>query len=744
VEPAGTVVRRRGVIAILWLAVLAALVPGVPALRQRMVAGTSVAGSESERVTEALGRDFGSPFARTAVGVVRGAGAGSLEAGAPLAWRLRAAAAAVPGVRRVAWLSPPSVATRGVNALVVAGLALDAEPDSVIAGLRAATDAALAGPSAGAAARPEGLDASAPTVAWTGNEALNADLRRFSIADSRRAERWAVVPTVILLLLAFGALVAAAVPVALGVLATTLALGLAALIGYLLPEWRPSVTLQSVTSVLGLALGVDYALLVVTRFREALAAGATAEAAAARAAARGGAAVILSGAAAATGFAALLAVPVNELRSAAVGGLTVVTSAVLLATTALPGVLAWLGPRLETGRVPFWRPPAGRLDSWRRWGERVVRRPWTVLVIASLPLAALASQAPRLRIALPRSEWLPAELESVAGLQALERAGLTSRVYALQLLVHLPNGLSATSPTGWDAVHRAANAIAADSAVAGVRALPTLVSGLLPAGVAAALIPDSVRRTLVSADGHTALIEAWPREGLPRDGLTALVRRLRATGGPALTGLDGATLAIGGFPAAHTDYEDAIGGRFGLVMLLAVVGAAAALAVGFRSVLVPVKAVALNLLSVFAALGALVLVFQDGDLAALGFGPARGGVFPVVPILAFCALFGISLDYEVFLVTRTREAWRGGAGASEAIVESLARTGGLITSAAAIMVGVFTAFALGDLLPNRMLGFALATAVALDATIVRAALGPALLRLAGRRNWWPGGRRGPA
>jgi len=734
VDLARVVVRRRGALALLWVAVLAVLVPGVPGLRQRMVAGTQVPGSESERVAEALAHDFGSPFARTAVGVVTGVEA--LAPGAPFADSLRAAAAAVPGVRRVLLLPRPPAPPGGVSALLIAGLALDAIPDDIVAALRLATARALA---AAAGRAPPGPSL---TVAWTGDQAINADLRRFSITDSRRAERRAVVPTAILLLLAFGALVAAAVPVTLGLLATATALGLAAVAAHLLPAWRPAVTLQSVTSVLGLALGVDYALLVVTRFREALAGGASGEEAAVHAAARGGRTVLLSGAAAATGFAALLAVPVNELRSAAVGGLLVVVSAVLLATTALPGALAWLGPHLDAGRVPLWRPPANRLDAWRRWGERIVRRPWTVLLVASLPLAALAWHAPRLRIALPRSEWLPSGLESVAGLQALEQGGLAGEVYALRLLVRLPDGMNANEPAGWTAIRRATVAAASDSAVAGVRALPTLVSGMLPPAVALALVPDSVRRSFTSRDGRTALLEVQPREGLPRDGLTALVRRLRATGGPALTGLAGATLAVGGFPAAHADYEDAIGGRFLVVVLLAVLGAAAALAVGFRSVLVPLKAVVLNLFTVFAALGALVLVFQDGGLAALGFGPARGGVFPVVPILAFCALFGISLDYEVFLVARTREAWRAGAGTSEAIVESLARTGGLITSAAAIMVAVFAAFAWGELLPNRMLGFALAVAVALDATIVRAALGPALLCLAGRWNWWPGGREG--
>jgi RND superfamily putative drug exporter len=194
-------------------------------------------------------------------------------------------------------------------------------------------------------------------------------------------------------------------------------------------------------------------------------------------------------------------------------------------------------------------------------------------------------------------------------------------------------------------------------------------------------------------------------------------------------------------PAFNADYEDAIDGSIGLVIGLVLGGTLLALLVGFRSILIPLKALALNLLSVAAALGAVVLVFQDGHGAALvGLEAGMGGLFPALPVLVFCIVFGLSMDYEVFLVARVAEARNAGMSDADAIAEGLARTGGMITSAAAIMIVVFGAFMLGDFLMIKVLGFALATAVLLDATVVRMAIGPALLSLAGKWNWWPGDR----
>jgi putative drug exporter of the RND superfamily len=210
-----------------------------------------------------------------------------------------------------------------------------------------------------------------------------------------------------------------------------------------------------------------------------------------------------------------------------------------------------------------------------------------------------------------------------------------------------------------------------------------------------------------------------------------------------LAAMTGATVRVGGIPALNADYNFVVGDRLPSVMVFVVGGTLLALLIAFRSIFAAVKAILLNLLSVAAAFGALVLVFQDGHGSGLvGISGGTGSVFPIVPILAFAIVFGLSMDYEIFLVARVFEARRSGLSEKEAIVEGLARTGSLITSAAAIMVVVFAAFTLGGFLAIKMLGFTLAVAVLFDATLVRMVIGPALLYLAGDWNWWPWGLAG--
>jgi len=239
------------------------------------------------------------------------------------------------------------------------------------------------------------------------------------------------------------------------------------------------------------------------------------------------------------------------------------------------------------------------------------------------------------------------------------------------------------------------------------------------------------------------LIEVLPATSVSLNDQVDWVRELRKTGAPVLTGVPGATLRVGGIPALTADYQTIVRERFLSVIALVVGGTLIALLGGFRSLFAAVKAIALNLLSVAAAFGALVLVFQDGHgIRFFGVPVGTGSIFPIVPIVAFAIVFGLSMDYEVFLVARVLEARRSGLSELEAIPEGLAKTAGLITSAAAIMIVVFAAFTFGNFLVVKMLGFTLAVAVLIDATLVRIVIGPALLRVAGDWNWWPGGLTG--
>lgn len=221
-----------------------------------------------------------------------------------------------------------------------------------------------------------------------------------------------------------------------------------------------------------------------------------------------------------------------------------------------------------------------------------------------------------------------------------------------------------------------------------------------------------------------------------------MVRELRAKGAMDC-GVDGATLTVGGLPALNADYQNAVAGRFGALVMLVIGSTLVALFLGLRSVLVPLKAVILNLLSVTSAFGALTLVFQLGHGAQLfGVSEPLEAVFSSLPIVVFCIVFGLSMDYEVFLITRVMEGRQAGLSDRDAIIDALGTTGPVITSAAAIMLAVFAAFTIGEVLMIKMLGFALAVAVLVDATLVRMVIGPALLQLAGRWNWWPAtGRR---
>jgi RND superfamily putative drug exporter len=419
-------------------------------------------------------------------------------------------------------------------------------------------------------------------------------------------------------------------------------------------------------------------------------------------------------------------------------GILVTGFSLLLSLTLLPACLAWLGPRLDAGgffqHSRFTRSERAA-ERWRHWGNLVTSRPKTTLAVAGGALLLLASQSFRLNPAIPRGDWLPAEPESVRALHDLDRNGRSNVVQSLRIVLDLPARTPLWSREGWDAVRRLSSRLQKDPRIERIHSLPILTGGN-PALVR--FIPAPIRNSFVTADGKATLIEAVPAATLSPNDQVRLVRELRERGAVELTGLSGTTLRIGGLPAFNSDYESAIVGRFKPVLSLVVAATLVALFLGFRSVLVAVKAVVLNLLSVGASFGALVLVFQDGHGARLlGLDGPTAGVFPIVPVLVFCIVFGLSMDYEVILVARVAEARRAGMDEAAAIAEGLAKTGPVITSAAAIMVVVFSAFTLGGFLVIKMVGFALAVAVLLDATLVRFVIGPALLRLAGEWNWWP-------
>jgi putative drug exporter of the RND superfamily len=724
----------RWFVAAAWALCLLAALPFASVVDEKLDATARLAGSESAAVTRALHDRFRSPFAELVLLRVAAAPSPLTADGRAMLEQVTHALQATRGVAGVLSYLESEDGTfigKDGSSLVIVGVnAQQDASDALIPRLQAATDALRLK-----------LRARYSEIAfrWTGEAAVNADIRRESSEETHSAELRVFPITLLLLLIAFRSVISALLPLLCGALTMVIVLGLAVAVNRF---WPLSVILVSIVTMVGLGLSIDYALLIISRYREALDEGLPRSAAIAQAGELGGRTVIVSGTAVAIGFAAMLLVRVNEVRSIGVGGLLVTTVSVLVATTLLPLVLAWIGPWIDAGRIGRVR-RQNRAPYWGSWASWVGRHPLWVLAIAGLPLLLLAAQATRLRMDLPRGAWLPANVESVRVLHELDSIGHSNFGQTIRLIVDLPAGATVESEPGWNAVSKLVTAFTKDSRVEHVWAITTLSSGEFGASgpEMLAMLPDPVRRSLISVDARATLVELLPREGLAPADAAAFVREIRALNSEALTQLPGTRLEVGGVPAFNADYEDAISNALLRVVLSVVAATLLVLALAFRSALIPVKAVALNLLSVAAAFGAVVLVFQDGHgLSLLGLDRPLEGGFPIVPVLVFCAVFGLSMDYEVFLVARVADGHRAGLSDRAAVAEGLASTGRVITLAAAIMVAIFGGFVLGDFVLIKILGFALGVAVLLDATVVRLALGPACICLAGRFNWWPGER----
>jgi putative drug exporter of the RND superfamily len=716
------------------LAAVLALLPFSFHAERHLETATRIDGSEAGNVPQELATRFHSPFVDRVVLVIQGLPPADSEEGEQALATIEERLKAEPGVSGVVSrldFRDPIFLGKGGGTFVLVGLAsTDGPVEALVPKLHAIENALQ-----------NQLRGRYPAVKLelTGETPLNFDIRKASADDVQHAESLVIPGTLALLLVAFGSLVAALIPVAVGQLAIASALAIA---GFLALRWHLSILVQNLSTMLGLGLGIDYALLMVSRFREAIASEQNGLKASAIAARQAGRTLLISASTVAIGFIALMTVPISEVRSIGVAGVLVAGMSVLLANTLVPALLAALGPRINAGRVPIiasWdeHRAARTEDRWRRWGKVIVAHPWTAIFLAGVPLLLLASQAARLDTSVPRGDWLPSAAESVRALHTLEHMDRVGMVYSLRAIVELPVDSIAQTDSGWNALDRFTKQLASDPRSQRVISITTMAesdrSGLVN-------LPRETRRAFLSRDGRAALVEVLPATSVSLNDQVNWVRELRKTGAAALTGMPGATLRIGGIPALTADYQAIVRDRFGSVMALVVGGTLIALLGGFRSLFAAVKAIALNLLSVAASFGALVLVFQDGHgCRFLGVPEGTLSIFPIVPIVAFAIVFGLSMDYEVFLVARVLEARRSGLSELEAIPEGLARTAGLITSAAAIMIVVFAAFTFGSFLVVKMLGFTLAVAVLIDATLVRIVIGPALLRVAGDWNWWPGG-----
>jgi RND superfamily putative drug exporter len=579
----------------------------------------------------------------------------------------------------------------------------------------------------------------------TGRPALEWDVHAMSVADAKRGERRALIPTAVVLLVAFGAVIAAVLPLTMGVLAMSTALAGVYLVA---PFFPMSVFVLPVVTMVGLGVGIDYCLFMITRYREEVDRGADPHEATLRTMMTAGRAVVTSGLTVVIGFGSLIVTGATRTQSVAIGGVFVVTAAVLLATTFLPAVLALLGPWIDwppvlSRRLRWFRTGA----AWARWGRWLSDHRVAAFTIGLMVMAGCSWPLLWLKTGSPSSGWFAGDTESVLGAATVEQIGSRGALIPIRVVFQAPAGQRIVGNRYLGGLRRFSDSIRADPRVAGVRGPVDLRDGmsLLDYLMLYGDLESARERhptfmgAYVSRDGQIAVMDVNLADSASAATGTELVRSIRKTTRAEVAGLDSVNIMVTGFDAADVDQQDALKAALPIVVGLVVVATTVLLFAFFRSVLVPIKAVVMNGLSVVGALGLMVAVFQEGFGGQL-FGRAgpTDAIYPVVPLMVLAVAFGVSMDYEVFLLSRIREALDRTGDNERATVEGIRTTASVITSAAAIMVVVFGSFAFSEVLAAQLMGFGLAAAVFLDATVIRMVLVPAFMQIAGRWNWWPG------
>ena len=541
------------------------------------------------------------------------------------------------------------------------------------------------------------------TAGVVGDSPLLADLIDIEDKDMVKAELVGLPIAAFILLIAFGSAVAAGIPLVLGMSGLFVSFGVIA--GFMLLRSFNAFA-ESLMAMIGLAIGIDYALLFVRRFREEKRRGGTPEEAMGRTLSTAGRTVMFSGAILSTSLVPLVITNLPFFGDTAFAVIVVVLVEVVLLLTFLPAVLLALGDRLDKWSLPE-RFRGGRVSEpgtsgWYRWTKGVMKRPWPILIGGTAVLLVAASPALHIKTGIDLNARAMKDSPSVKPLTVLEKHFSAAALGPIEVLVR-----TGSSDLGV-ATARATRLVRSERSIASVQTLP--------------LASDA------------SLVLGTPKVAADTEAAAALVRSLRRQL-PAALGPD-ANAQVAGVTAEDVDYSDETNRVTPWVIAVALVLSFSLLLWLLRSPLLAVKAIVMNLLTIGAAFGLTVLVFQEGHgEKLLGF-TSPGYLQSWMPLTLFVMLFGLSMDYEVFIVTRIREEWEQCGDTEEAVALGLERTGGVVTSAATIMFAIFASFLLVVIPEMKQMGFGLAVSVLIDATIVRAMLVPAFMCIAGRWNWW--------
>jgi RND superfamily putative drug exporter len=581
----------------------------------------------------------------------------------------------------------------------------------------------------------------------TGEGATFYDMIHSSAHDAFWAEAQSFPVVLVILVFTFGALLASGIPVILGMIAVIVALGIVYGIGQ---YYSMFIMAKNAVSMIGLGVGIDYSLFMVSRFREELKNGANREEAAAAIMSTSGKTVLFSGTTVVIGLASIFIAGVPFLNSMAIASISVVVVAVLTALTLLPVLFYWIGPAINwpeflSGIIS--RSKTGRV--WHRLATNVMRQPMVFFIGTMALLLFLAMPLLHIKTYTPTVVSLPRGVESRKGFERLQTDFVAGKMSPLNVIVEAPAGQSIWSADAVSRMYRFSRLLAADRRISKVEGIVDIDPQLsrsdylkLYSGEGGISGSDNIFAQMVSSyvdysgKGRQTLMRvttvAEPGSLVSRN----LVKEIRSRIIASAFGNVGYRVLVGGGAAGEVDLDQMIMTNLPLIIGLVCLVTFIVLVILFRSILIPLKSIFMNILSVLASFGVLIWVFQDGVLNQVMKFKAPGGISSVILVMLFSVLFGLSMDYEIFLTLRMKEEHDKGRSNEESVAWGLERTGGLVTSAALIMVAVFGAFALTSMMMTQEFGLGLAAAVLLDASVIRVLLMPATMRLLGEWNWW--------
>jgi RND superfamily putative drug exporter len=588
-------------------------------------------------------------------------------------------------------------------------------------------------------------------VSLTGDPAVSNEIQLDTQSDTEEAEFIALPLTLLVLLFVFGSVVAGLMPL---ILAAVTVAGSLAIIYLLALHIETNIFIQSLASIIGLGLSIDYSLLLIRRFREELEQGDAVPLAVAHTVATAGEAILFSATTVMVGFAGLLLIGIQIMTSFGIGGITVASMAALAALTLLPALLSVLGPRINALSVPLLRrglrkrfSPRNQAASnfWHAWALFVMKRPFLMLTLAVVVLVGLGWPALALTPGLPGASALPAASQARRGSEILAQQFPTLNQDPIDLVVQTADGssmLTAQNLQRLAAITQEIVRLPHVTEVVSLTQLPPVpgeqafseqqVLRLYSSG-AYQRIPALRQFVASTTVGNTTLITIRADTVAGTHDDEALIDRLRSLSPQVRQGV---IIRVGGARAINLDFDRTLYGHFFRALVFILLATYLLLLVTFRSIVLPFKAILMNVLSISGAYGALVFIFQQGHFEnLLGF-TATGFLDRFIPILLFCVLFGLSMDYEVFLLTRMREEWLHTGENRLAVAQGLEKTGGIITSAAFLFVIVSGSFTFTQLIVTKELGLGITVAVLVDATVIRLLLVPATMQLLGKWNWW--------